>query len=433
MSILSRDELGQEGSADVPEALAETAAWHTLAVTEAAERLRTDPARGLTEAEATGRLARSGPNRLAELRGRSALIILQAQFQNLIVLLLLAAAVIAFALGENVEAVAILIVIVLNAVIGFLTEWKAEQALAALQKQSVPVAHVVRVGRERQVPAAELVPGDLVVLSAGIRVPADGRITEAARLQVEEAALTGESQPVSKRPDPVPDPEAALGDRSCMAFMGTTVTDGRGRLLGTSPGSRTEVGKIGVMIEEAGSRETPLEQKLDRLGRALVGIVLALCAVIVLAGWLRGVDLLHMLEVGISLAIAAVPEGLPAVATMTLAVGMQRMARMQALIRRLPAVEALGSVTVICSDKTGTLTRNEMTVQAIVLDGVRVRVTGSGYALAGEFLAPDGVRIDPRSDARLRLALCIGALCNDARIDRTAGRESVLGDPTEAA
>src|SRR5262249_13388058 len=207
---------------------------------------------------------------------------------------------------------------------------------------------------------------------------------------------------------------------------GTTVTDGRGRMLVIATGMRTEVGKIGAMIEEAGSRGTPLEQKLDRLGRALGGIGLALCAVIGLAGWLRGHDLLHMVQVGIPLRIAAAPEGLPAVATMTLAVGMQRMARMRALIRRLPAVEALGSVTVICTDKTGTLTRNEMTVQAILLDGLRVRVTGSGYALAGEFLAPDGVRIDPRTDARLRLALCIGALCNDARIDRTAGRESVI-------
>ena len=389
MSFRSQHEQELSSPADGRETLSENVAWHTLAVTAAAVRLGSDPARGLTEAEASRRLEQFGLNRLTELHGRSALAILRAQFQNLIVLLLLTAAAIAFALGENVEAVAILIVIVLNAAIGFLTEWKAEQALAALQKQSVPVAHVVRDGIERQVPAADLVPGDLVVLSAGIRLPADGRIIEAARLQVEEAALTGESQAVSKRPDPVADPGAALGDRSCMAFLGTTVTDGRGRLLVTATGMRTEVGKIGVMIEEAGSRETPLEQKLDRLGRALVGIVLALCAVIVLAGWLRGNDLLHMLEVGISLAIAAVPEGLPAVATMTLAVGMQRMSRMRALIRRLPAVEALGSVTVICTDKTGTLTRNEMTVQAIVLDGRRVHVTGSGYAPAGEFLGPE--------------------------------------------
>ena len=434
MSIRSQHEQELSSPADGRETLSENVAWHTLAVTAAAVRLGSDPARGLTEAEASRRLEQFGLNRLTELHGRSALAILRCAIpepdrpppahrrgHRL------------RALGENVEAVAILIVIVLNAAIGFLTEWKAEQALAALQKQSVPVAHVVRDGIERQVPAADLVPGDLVVLSAGIRLPADGRIIEAARLQVEEAALTGESQAVSKRPDPVADPGAALGDRSCMAFLGTTVTDGRGRLLVTATGMRTEVGKIGVMIEEAGSRETPLEQKLDRLGRALVGIVLALCAVIVLAGWLRGNDLLHMLEVGISLAIAAVPEGLPAVATMTLAVGMQRMSRMRALIRRLPAVEALGSVTVICTDKTGTLTRNEMTVQAIVLDGRRVHVTGSGYAPAGEYLGPEAARIDPRSDPCLSLALRIGALCNDARIDRTDGGESVLGDPTEAA
>ena len=409
------------------------AVWHTLSVTGVAEELRSDPVLGLSASEAARRLAQFGPNRLAEARGRSLVAILRVQFQNLMVLLLVAAAAIALALGENIEAVAILIVIVVNAAIGFLTEWKAEQALAALQKQSVPVAHVVRDGAEHQIPAADLVPGDLVILSAGIRVPADGRIAEAVRLQVDEASLTGESQAVGKQPDAVADREAALGDRSCMAFMGTTVTDGRGRLLVSSTGARTELGKIGIMIEEAGNRETPLERKLDRLGRTLVGVVLALCAVIVLAGWLSGNDLLYMLEVGISLAIAAVPEGLPAVATMTLAIGMRRMSRMRALIRRLPAVETLGSVTVICTDKTGTLTRNEMTVQAIVLDGRRLGVTGGGYAPSGEFVAPDGVRVEPHSDPLLSLALRIGALCNDARIDRTGGGETVLGDPTEAA
>ncbi|WZO97966.1 cation-translocating P-type ATPase [Isosphaeraceae bacterium EP7] len=415
------------------ETLPRTMTWHAISVAEVAEKLRSDRARGLAELEATRRLAEFGPNRLAEIRGRSAFVILRAQFKSVIVLLLLAAAAIALALGENVEAVAILFVIVANATIGFLTEWKAEQALSALQKQSVPVAHVVRDGTEHQIPAADLVPGDLVILSAGIRIPADGRITEAARLQIEEASLTGESLAVSKRPDTVPDPRAALGDQTCMAFMGTTVTDGRGRLLVTSTGARTEMGKIGIMIEEAGTHDTPLDRQLDRLGRVLVGVVLALCAVIVLAGWLRGNELLHMIEVGISLAIAAVPEGLPAVATMTLAVGMQRMSRMRALIRRLPAVEALGSITVICTDKTGTLTRNEMTVQALVLDGQRLQITGSGYAPVGEFLAHDGGRIEPRSDPHLSLALRIGVLCNDARIDRTGGGETILGDPTEAA
>ncbi len=407
--------------------------WHTLAPSEAAEHLRTDPVRGLTEDEASLRRDRLGENRLAEPQGRSLLAIFSTQFRNLLVLLLLLAVAVAFALGEYVEATAILLVIVINAAIGFFTEWKADRALAALRKQAVPVAHVLRNGAERQVPAAELVPGDLVVLTAGSRVPADGRITAAVRLQIQEAALTGESQAVHKSPDPVLDPLAPLADRACMAFTGTTVTDGRGRMLVTATGMRTELGKIGVMIEAAGGRSTPLERKLDRLGRALVAVVLALCAAIVLAGWLRGIDLLRMLDVGISLAIAVVPEGLPAVATMTLAVGMQRMARMRALIRRLPAVEALGSVTVICTDKTGTLTRNEMTVEAIFLDESRVRVTGSGYATSGEFVSADGARIDPESDGLLGLALRIGSLCNDARIDRSDGRETVLGDPTEAA
>ena len=205
--------------------------------------------------------------------------------------LLVAATVVAFALGENVEAVAILVVIVLNAVVGFLTEWRAEQALTALQKQAVPTAHVVRDGEEHEIPAAELVPGDVVVLAAGSRVPADGRVVEGARLQVEEAALTGESLAVTKAVDPVPDAAAPLGDRRDMAFLGTTVTDGRGRLLVTATGMRTEVGKIGTLIEEAGTRDTPLERKLAQLGHALVGVVLALCAVIVLAGWLRGHEL----------------------------------------------------------------------------------------------------------------------------------------------
>src|SRR5262245_26996914 len=268
MSTRSQHELEQGLMPDGREASADVVRWHTITVEEAAEKLRTDLARGLNEDEAGRRRAQFGPNRLTELRGRSPLVILRAQFQNLIVLLLLVAAVIAFALGENIEAVAILIVIVLNAAIGFLTEWKAERALAALKKEFVPVAHVVRDGMERQVAAADLVPGDLVVVSAGIRVPCDGRVVEAARLQVEEAALTGESVAVSKRTEAVTEPDAPLGDRSCMAFMGTTVTDGRGRVLVTATGMQTEVGKIGAMIEEAGSHETPLERKLDHLGRS---------------------------------------------------------------------------------------------------------------------------------------------------------------------
>jgi Ca2+-transporting ATPase len=217
-----------------------------------------------------------------------------------------------------------------------------------------------------------------------------------------------------------------------MIYLGTAVTDGRGRFLVTATGMRTEVGRIGTLVEEAGGRETPLERKLAELGNALIGVVLALCAVIVLAGWLRGNAFLPMLEVGISLAIAAVPEGLPAVTTMTLALGMQRMARMRALIRRLPAVETLGSTTVICTDKTGTLTENEMTVQALQLGGRRIDVSGTVYAPAGEF-REGGRVVDPRTDAELALALRIGALCNDAALGPNDGHATVLGDPTEGA
>ncbi len=347
--------------------------------------------------------------------------------------LLVAATVIAFALGENIESVAILVVIVFNAAIGFFTEWKAEQALSALQKQSVRLAHVIRDGAESEIPADDLVPGDLIILAAGARVPADGRIVESARLQIEEAALTGESLAVTKTSELIGDKDAALGDRLNMAFLGTTITDGRGRLLVTATGAQSEVGKIGILIDEAMARATPLEKKLARLGRLLIVVVLVLCAIIVVAGWFRGAtDFWHMLEIGLSLAIAAVPEGLPAVTTMTLALGMQRMARMRALVRRLPAVETLGSVTVICTDKTGTLTKNEMTACVFALDQRRVEVTGTGYEPVGKF--QDGeTPVDPRSDEQVALALRIGMLCNDAKVERTNGHDIVLGDPTEAA
>jgi len=408
-------------------------AWHTLSLAEAFERLQADGERGLSPSEVTRRLAQYGPNSLSQARERSTLSILLAQFRSLIVALLVAATVIAVVMGETIEAAAILVVIVLNAAIGFFTEWKAQQALSALQKQAVPVAHVIRDGAENEIPAADLVPGDVVILAAGARVPADGRIVDSARLQIEEAALTGESHAVTKTSDVLADKDAPLGDRLNMAFLGTTITDGRGRLLVTATGAQTEVGKIGILIDEAVTRATPLEQKLARLGRLLIVIVLTLCAVIVGAGWLRGTtDFWHMLEIGLSLAIAAVPEGLPAVTTMTLALGMQRMARMRALVRRLPAVETLGAVTVICTDKTGTLTKNEMTACVYALDQGRVDVTGVGYEPVGKFQMGDR-QLDPLTDELLALALRIGALCNDAKVDRKDGVDTVLGDPTEAA
>lgn len=406
--------------------------WHTLTAQGALARLGSDGVRGLSQAEAAARLARHGPNQLAASRGRSGLSILLHQFKSLIVVLLIVATGIAFLLGERVEAAAIMFVIVVNASMGFLIEWKAERTLSALRSHGVAMAHVVRDGVEREIDGAKLVPGDVVVVAAGARVPADGRVIESVRLQVEEAALTGESQPVTKTADAVAEESAAVGDRVDMAYLGTAVTDGRGRLLVTATGTDTEMGEIGALVSAAVTRETPLERKVALLGRWLVGIVLGLCAIIVAAGWLRGNGLLQMLEVGISLAIAAVPEGLPAVTTMTLALGMQRMVRLGAIIRRLPAVETLGSTTVICTDKTGTLTRNEMTVRALAVEGRRIDVTGAGYAAQGEFLV-DGRPIDRLGSEGLRLALRIGALCNDARIERAGGRTTVLGDPTEAA
>ena len=407
-------------------------AWHALAIEGVARQLQTDASRGLSNDDAARRLERYGANRLEQARGRSLFGILFNQFKSLLVLLLFAASGIAFATGENLEAGAILVVIVLNSAIGFFTEWKAARTLTALQEQTVRTARVVREGVEGELHAAELVPGDLVVLEAGARVPADGRVIESVRLQVEEAALTGESNAVTKSTDPIADTEAPLADRINLAFMGTTIVDGRGRLLVTGTGSATEMGRIGTLIDEVRNGESPLEKKLTRLGRLLLLIVLVLCAVIILAGWLRGHNLLYMLEVGISLAIAAIPEGLPAVATMTLAIGMQRMARMGALVRRLPAVETLGSTTIICTDKTGTLTRNEMTVSAFVLDMRRIDVTGAGYSPVGEFRA-DGRPVDVGADVHFALALRVGVLCNDAKVTHADGIHAVLGDPTEGA
>jgi Ca2+-transporting ATPase len=395
--------------------------WHALSVAEVSARLGSDPVRGLDPEEARRRLERDGPNALAETRSRPAWRIFVDQFRSLVVGLLIAAAALALVMNEPLETAAIGVVILLNALIGFLTEWRADQAIEALRRQAVPEAHVVRGGAESVIPAGDLVAGDVVLLTTGGRVPADGRVVEGQRLQVVEAALTGESQPVEKQVEPVADPRAALGDRVSMAFLGTAVSEGRGRLLVTATGPRSEMGKIGTLLGTAEDQETPLERKLARLGRSLVWLVLALCGVITLAGLARGLPLLHMIETGISLAIAAVPEGLPAVATMTLALGMQRMARMRALVRRLPAVETLGSTTVICTDKTGTLTRNEIAAQALVLPLDRA-------------IAVDGdLRARKEADLALNLALRVAALCNDARLDQRDGGHTIVGDPTEGA
>ena len=317
--------------------------WHTRSIDDTVRAMETDQGAGLSRAEAARRLATNGPNELAAAKKRSLLALIAHQFRSLIVGLLVLASSVAFILGDHIEAIAILVVILLNALIGFLTEWKAANALDSLRKQAVSIARVRRDGAQLEIPAADLVVGDLVLLAAGDRVPADARLIEQATLQVAEAALTGESVAVSKATDPVSDPNAPIGDRLSMVYLGTAVTDGRGTAVVTATGPATEMGRIGALIDDVADKATPLEGKLAQLSRALLVIVLVLCAVIVVTGWLRGIELLYMVEIGISLAIAAIPEGLLAVTTMTLAVGMQRMARMGALVRRLPAVESLGS------------------------------------------------------------------------------------------
>ncbi len=412
------------------------APWHTRSATDVVSALSSDAERGLSGNEVRARSAKYGLNQLAQAQKRSLWTLLLYQFRSLIVLLLVSAAAVAVALGDVIEAAAIFAVIILNAAIGFFTEWKARSALNALREQSASVARVIRDGREEQIDASALVPGDVVLLSAGDRVPADGRLLSASQLKVDEAALTGESMPVSKTADAELSEDTATADQTVMVHMGTGVSDGRGTFVVTATGAATEMGKIGTLIEGVEVHGTPLEAKLSQLSRTLLWLVLGLCAIIVFSGWLRGNQLLYMLEVGISLAIAAVPEGLLAVTTMTLAIGMQRMARFNALVRRLPAVESLGSTTVICSDKTGTLTRNQMTVRAYdLLDG-QVTVTGAGYDRDGTFEV-DGAAISPSLDAAaagtLELALRIGVLCNDARVSPVGEESSVLGDPTEIA
>ena len=340
--------------------------------------LGVDPQQGLSDAEVERRRGIHGWNRLAVVRRRSAWQVFLAQFASLVVGLLGVAAVVALLTGGWIEALAIVVVLLINAVIGFLMEWQAGQALEALRRQTRSMARVRRAGREEEIDAAELVPGDVVILHPGDLVPADLRLVEAASLRVEESALTGESEPVAKTVERVAR-GAPLAERYSMIFHGTSIAAGRAVGIVTETGVTTELGRIGTLVAETPDEMTPLRRKLDALGRQLVILVLGIGLTVVIAGLWRGDDLLLMLETGISLAVAAVPEGLPAVTTLILALGVLRMARSNAIVRHLPAVETLGSATVICTDKTGTLTENRMAVREYRLaDGRIINVNAEG-------------------------------------------------------
>ncbi|PYN17555.1 MAG: hypothetical protein DMD76_30895, partial [Candidatus Rokuibacteriota bacterium] len=338
------------------------APWHTLPAVDVTERLSTSPQRGLSTVEAAQRLTRLGANQLPMPQPKSSLEILAGHLTSLPVLLLGGATVLSLASGAVIDAVVILAVVIANAAVGYVTERRVERIMMSLQSAAIPQALVRRDGEEMIVPAAALVPGDVVVLKVGHDVPADARVLDAAGLAVDEAALTGESMPVAKVAAALASSNGALADRVNMLYAGTIVTEGTGTAVVTATGRRTELGRIRALVAETATPSTPLERQLDRAGRRLVGVSLGACAAVLGLGLLRGVPLLEMARSAISLAVAAVPEGLPAVATTTLALGTERMARRGTLVRRLAAVESLGAITVICADKTGTLTENRMTV-----------------------------------------------------------------------
>lgn len=395
-----------------------------MSVDEVLRRLGTS-SRGLSSAEARTRLAKYGPNRIIERRRRSDLELFLEQFKSFLIGILLVAVVISAAFGEIVDAAVIAAIVLLNAVLGFVQTKKAEEALAALKRMTVPTVKVVRDWAVRTVPAHILVPGDIIYLNVGDRVPADCRLISQMNLKTDESLLTGESIPVVKDERELK-ADAAVPNRTNMLFSGTTVVYGHGIAVAALTGMATEFGKIAETVQ-APEEETPLQRKLDDFGKMIGAIFIAACAAIFLIGALRGTALFEMFLTALALAVAAVPEGLLAAITIALAAGVSRMARRGAIIKRLTAVESLGSVTVICSDKTGTLTVNEMTVKRIWTAGREIEVTGEGYGLEGKFLS-GGEEISVSGEKDVALAITAGMLCNDAIIDH-----EVIGDPTEAA
>jgi Ca2+-transporting ATPase len=406
--------------------------WHGLEVDEVYRRLESSP-EGLDDAEAARRLAADGPNELREARRPSAWSHLLAQFQNVLIIILLVGAALSGVMGHATEAVVISVIVLFAVLLGFIQEYRAEKSLDALREMAAPTASVVRRGRESTVPARELVAGDVIVLKAGDRVPADCRLVEAANLRIEESALTGESAPVEKQTRPVPGgPGLAVADRASLAFAGTAVVYGRGRALVVATGMATEFGQVARMLQDVEAVRTPLQEELDRVGSKLAQAAGVVVVVIVALGLFRGQPWLEMILFGIALAVAVVPEALPAVVTISLAIGVRRMARRNALVRSLPAVETLGSTTIICTDKTGTLTRDEMTARALLVAGRELEVAGAGYEPVGRF-TDGGEAVEP--DGPIRELLRGAALASDASLaqEDESGRWVIRGDPTEGA
>ncbi|MDD4938981.1 MAG: calcium-transporting P-type ATPase, PMR1-type [Candidatus Omnitrophica bacterium] len=406
--------------------------WH-LDTQEAIKRLETDSSKGLSLQEASSRLDKYGPNQLKEKKGRSALSIFFEQFQDFIIWVLVGAALISGFLKEWVDAIAIIAIVILNAILGFIQEYRAEKSLAALKKLSSPTSKVIRDSQHNIIPSSELVPGDLIELEAGDNIPADSRIIWlTSNFSVQEASLTGESTPVLKTTLALEEKEIPLADRANMVYLGTSVSSGKARAVVAETAMLTELGRIAGMIQGIEQETTPLQKKLEQFGKWIVYLCFVLVGLVFLLEWLRGGKLIEVLLTAVSLAVAAIPEGLPAVVTIALALGVQRMVKRHALIRKLPSVETLGSATVICSDKTGTLTKNEMTVQSVYASGTLFKVAGIGYEPKGEFLL-DGKAVNINDYPDLAKGLACAVLCNGAQLTKNNDGYKIVGDPTEGA
>ncbi len=403
-------------------------------ISEVAKTLDVDIEKGLTKAEAANRLKTFGPNKLAEAEKDSPLVMFLRQFLNPLLIILLVGAVISGYTGHWVDAIAIFVIVIINAAISFVQEFKAEQSLAALSEMAAPIANVRREDDWHEVPALDIVPGDILRIKAGDILAADVRLIEANRLQMDEAALTGESEPVDKHDQPIEDDEeVVLAERLNMGFSSTLVTNGAGLGLVTATGMDTEVGHIAGLMATATQPKTPLQERIESLSKILIAAALLVVAIIIGIGIANGMDLGEMLNTAISLSVAAIPEGMPTIVTIVLTLGSQAMARQNALVRQLSSVETLGTTSVICSDKTGTLTQNQMQVMRLWAGGKAWKVTGEGFDPNGAFIDPDGNEADIEDEQDLRIMLSVSAYCNEARLIEVDGRPAIRGNPTEGA
>ena len=407
--------------------------WYTKSGTQILDELEVEANQGLTNAEVEERRAKYGPNELIDRGSKNPWKIVLEQLSETMVVILLISAAITFFLHEYTDAIVILVIVVLNTILGFTQEYRAEKAMAALKKMSVPKVRVRRNGQISEVSEQQLVPGDIILLEAGNAVPGDGSLVESVNLRIQEFILTGESEPVEKSINPTEKQNPALGDQHNRIFMGTNVTYGRGTAVVTQTGMQTELGKIADMIQSVGGEQTPLQRRLDQLGKTLAIAAFAIVVVVFVLGLLRGEDLRTMFLTGISMAVAAVPEGLPAVVTIALALGAQRMLKRNSLIRKLPAVETLGSVTTICSDKTGTLTENKMTVTLLDVAGNRLDLQERLSDFSPSITTAEATAKIIEESSSVAIMLAGGALCNDAVLEKTEGGFSTIGDPTEGA